>query len=292
MRLAQLYYFAEVCKSLSITKSANTLHISQPSLSIAIKELEEELGLQLFHRVKQRLQLTAEGRFFYQELTPILTSLENLTQTVKSFGENTHSIKIGIPPMIGGILFTRLFTELRKNYPEIQLEVTERGTFDMEALILEEEIELAMILKESFTSEEIEFLPMIKVEIHACFHKDHALAMRDVILVEELKDEPLIMFNDHFYIHKMIRKSFADLHIFPHIILETTHLNTIKQFVQQNLASSFVFPECILENDGIVTVPVKGMQTVTMGLAWKKGVPLPKDTNKVVEVAEKLRMYP
>ncbi len=290
MRLAQLYYFVEVCKTLSITKSANVLHISQPSLSIAIKELEEELGLLLFHRVKQRLQLTSEGRFFYQELIPILVSLENLTQTVKSFGENTHSIKIGIPPMIGGILFTKLFTQLRCQHPEIQLEVTERGTFDMEALLLEEVIELAMILQESFTNEEIEFLPMVEVEIHACFHQHHRLAGREIISVEELKEEPLIMFNNHFYIHKMIRKSFADLHIFPHIILETTHLNTVKQFVQQNLAMSFVFPECILQNDGIVTVPVKGLQTVTMGLAWKKGVPLPKDTSKVVEIAESLKM--
>lgn len=290
MRLAQLYYFVEVCKSLSITKSANTLHISQPSLSIAIKELEEELGLQLFHRVKQRLQLTSEGRFFYQELVPILTNLENLTETVKSFGENMHSIKIGIPPMIGGIVFTRLFAELQHNHPEIQLEVTERGTFDMEALLLEEVIELAMVLKESFTSTEIEFLPIINVEIHACFPKDHRLATKTCISLEELKEEPLIMFDNHFYIHKIIRKSFAEMHIFPNIILETTHLNTVKQFVQQNLASSFVFPECILENDGIATVPVKGLSTVTMGLAWKKGVPLPKDTNKVVEVAAKLQL--
>lgn len=288
MRLAQLYYFVEVCKSLSITKSANSLHISQPSLSIAIKELEEELGLQLFHRVKQRLQLTSEGRFFYQELTPILTNLDNLTETVKSFGENTHSIKIGIPPMIGGILFTKLFTKLQRDCPEIQLEVTERGTFDMEVLLLEEVIELAMVLKESFTSAEIEFLPIINVEIHACFQKNHKFAKRELISIEELKDEPLIMFDNHFYIHKIIRKSFAELHIFPHIVLETTHLNTVKQFVQQNLASSFVFPECILPTDGIVTVPVKGLRTVTMGLAWKKGVPLPKDTNKVVEVASKL----
>lgn len=286
MRLAQLYYFVEVCQSLSITKSATILHVSQPSLSVAIRELEDELGLQLFNRVKQRLQLTAEGRYFYQELKPILLNLDHLTNEVKDLGKNRHCIKIGIPPMIGSLVFTQIFSKLKTEFPNIQMEIIERGTFDMERLILDEIIDLSMLLEESYTSDEIFFKPIQTAPIHVCFHPDNPLSKKDYIHIKDLKDEPLIMFNDSFYIHKAVCKNFKENNISPEIILETTHLNTIKQFVQQNLASSFVFADCIFPSDNLRTVSVEGIEDVTIGVAWKKNVRLSTDINKFVKLID------
>lgn len=288
MRLAQLYYFVEVCQSLSITKSAAILHVSQPSLSVAIKELEGELGLKLFQRVKQRLQLTPEGKYFYQELTPILLNLDHLTNEMKSSGGNRHIIKMGIPPMIGSVLFTKIFSKLREEHPSIVMEIIERGTFDMEKLILDETVDLSMLLEESCTTDEIVFKPMQTVPIHICFHPNHPLSKRKSIHVTELKDEPLIMFNNRFYIHKTVRKTFDDNGIKPNIILETTHLYTIKQFMQQNIASSFLFADCICPDDNLKSVSVEGIDDVTIGIAWKKNLRLSSDIDKFIQVIDSM----
>lgn len=286
MRLAQLHYFCEVCQSLSITKSAAVLHVSQPSLSIAIKELEEELGLQLFNRVKQRLHLTPEGRYFYQELVPILANLDTLTKEVKNLGGNQHHIKMGIPPMIGSVLFTKIFSKLKIEHPNIEMEIIERGTFDMEKLILDETIDLSMLLQESCTSDEIQFKALQTVPIHICFHPDHHLSNRKSIHIEELQDEPLIMFNDRFYINRIVEKTFRENNIKPKIILETTHLNTIKQFIEQNLASSFLFANCIYSRENLKTVSVEGIDDVTIGIAWKKNLRLSDDIDKFIKLID------
>ena len=64
MRLLQLRYFIEICNHMNITKAGEHLNVSQPSLTVAIKNLEEELGIQLFKRRKQRISLTSEGEYF------------------------------------------------------------------------------------------------------------------------------------------------------------------------------------------------------------------------------------
>ena len=83
MRLSQLLYFEAAGRLESVTKAAEELHVSQPSISMSIKELESELGVALFQRVNKRLYLTEEGRYFLSELSQILRQLDRLTKEMK-----------------------------------------------------------------------------------------------------------------------------------------------------------------------------------------------------------------
>ena len=76
MTLQQLVYFCTIVEYQSISRAADYLHIAQPSLSIAIKKLEDELGLSLFHRINKHITITEEGRLFYKDIAPLLTQLD------------------------------------------------------------------------------------------------------------------------------------------------------------------------------------------------------------------------
>lgn len=127
MKLNQLNYFIEVCNSMNITQAAKKLHISQPSLTVAIKNLEQELGVNLLLREKNKITLTSEGEFFRDQLYPILGNLENLKREMVSSGSNYNVLKMGIPPMIGSFLFPLLFSRFITQNPDIKLEIVEHG---------------------------------------------------------------------------------------------------------------------------------------------------------------------
>lgn len=98
MKLHQLQYFQEVCTQNSITKAAESLHISQPAVSNAIKELEEEFHLKLFKRVNKKLILTKEGAYFLLEVEELLNKSDALTEKMRRLGDRKSIVRLGLPP--------------------------------------------------------------------------------------------------------------------------------------------------------------------------------------------------
>src|SRR5690625_2848964 len=102
MDIRHLEYFVEVAKHLNFTKAASSLHISQPSLSKAIKHMEGELGVPLFYRAFRQLELTDAGHALLQNAKQVLHSYQNLTSELNDLMNlKKGEIKIGIPPIIG-----------------------------------------------------------------------------------------------------------------------------------------------------------------------------------------------
>lgn len=290
MRLAQLRYFLEICRYEHMTKAAKTLHISQPSLTVAMKELEKELGISLFHRVNQRIQLTTEGGYFYTELLPVIHQLDQITDRMKDMGASRNLVKIGIPPMMGSFIFPQLFRKFKSSNPQVRLEIMEYGAIEMQKLIADEILDLSMMIGESRSTEMIEFKPLMTCKIKLCVHPSHPFAAMGHIQLEDLKEEPLILFNNGFYIIKMVLDSFEHRGISPNVVLETSQIHTIKQFIANGLASSFLIENCVLPEENIVLVDVLGLSDVTIGIAWKKNRLLSSNAVKMIKFIHELTL--
>lgn len=108
MDIRHLTYFTEVAKHASFTKAASTLHVSQPSLSKTIKQLERELGVPLFYRSSKELRLTDAGEAVLKNAQNVLDAFHNLKGTLSDVVElKKGEISVGIPPIIGLHLFLR-----------------------------------------------------------------------------------------------------------------------------------------------------------------------------------------
>jgi len=270
MRLLQLRYFIEICNHMNITKAGEHLHVSQPSLTVAIKNLEEELGIRLFNRSKQRISLTTEGEYFIEKLKPLINDLDELTVEMVTAGRKSNVLKIGIPPMMGAILFHRIFADFMKQNPDIVVEITEFGALKVQELILNGDLDLTFFIEESQLSKDIQFTPFVKRNFVLYTNRTSSLTNRDTIAFHDLEEIPLVLFNKEFYVSKVVRDNLETHGIKPKVILETTQISTIKKYISGGIASSILIEGAIEESEYILGIPIDDIEAITIGLARKR----------------------
>lgn len=108
MDIRQLQYFMEVARLQSFTKAAESLYITQPSISKTIRNIEEELGVTLFDRSGKKVVLTDAGRIIYEQAQPIVKSFQSLSSELGDLKNlKKGHIRLGLPPMVGSSFFLR-----------------------------------------------------------------------------------------------------------------------------------------------------------------------------------------
>ena len=204
MTLTQMRYFYEVCKWRSITKAAASLHISQPTVSIAMADLEKESGLNLFRREGKKLSLTEDGSLLLSKITPILANLQQLDRDIKDMAQNKNLIRLAVPLQIGVQLLPTLFRNFKNLYPEIELEVVEAGGIDSLRMIENEELDLAVTNYDDSFSPNLHYRKLFKSEACFCTYPDHPLAQKKYVDTKDIANEPLVLLNGGFFVNRSI----------------------------------------------------------------------------------------
>jgi DNA-binding transcriptional LysR family regulator len=286
MKLIQLQYFQVACRFNNISKAAEELHISQPSISTAIKGLEMEFGANLFYRHNNHLELTIEGRFFLEKAAAILHQTELLSQQMKDMGDNKNLIKMGIPPMIGAFLFPKMFRAFKKLYPDIRMETTENGSIKLRTLVGDDSIDLAIIITNDLPKDYFNIINILSTRLVFCVAKGHHFADRKSIDMKSLQAEPLIMFKPDSYNNIALRKRFADADIEPDVLLYSSQLWTIKEFLRSGKVSTFMFEEIIRMDPELVGIPLDDPINLDIGLIWRKNKHIYSDVSKFIKFTE------
>lgn len=142
----QLEYAVKIAQTLSYTKAANELYVSQSSLSQSIKNLEIELGVVLFDRTNRSVRLTSTGESFIKTAKEIIKTKDQLVVRMNDQGEfKSGHIKIGIPYFRGTLLLPRILPAFMSIYPEIKITVEEGNATFLEESIIEGRIDIAII---------------------------------------------------------------------------------------------------------------------------------------------------
>ena len=271
MKIMQLRYYREVCRYGSITKASKELHISQPTITNAIHDLEKEFSVNLFHRQKKSLILTHEGKCFWEQVEILLDRIDTVERNMKNLGGQNNHIQIGIPPMIGTVLFPSMFSEFYKAYPEIKLEVQENGSLLTKQQVLEDQLDLAIVILDEEIEKEFNCFPIMVTQLVYCVNKSNPISQKTSVNISELIDEPIILMKSGSFQNVNIKKRFEEINIQPNIILYSNQLNTIKEFIQYNNAGAFLFEDVILNDADIIGIPLNPPMLIKIGLIWKKG---------------------
>lgn len=289
MTLTQLKYFNAVCQFKNVTNAANELHVSQPSISNAIRELEDELGIQLFHRIKMRLILTKEGEFFLLESSKILADIEKLGQHMRNLGEKHNLIQIGIPPMIGTLLFPQIMLAFCRNYPDIKIEVEECGSLLCRQKILEESLDLAIVITNDIDKNKFNVLPLMETELQFCVEKKHPLASCDFVTIEDIKDYPIVLLPEGSYNRAQAMAFYKRNGLAPNILLHSSQLYTIEQLLYHSDTGAFLFREFARHSSNVIGIPISPpLDPVHVGICWKKNRYLYADVIQFVNFARNL----
>lgn len=289
MKLKYLEYFLVIADAGNITHAAQHLYLSQPNLTIAIKKLEEELGVTLFERQHKSVTLTAEGKLLYERLTPVLNNLSNALEEVKDLGKKSNGIlKIGIPPMIGSFMMQPLLAHFRDENPTWELNIVEEGSIGLEHKLSKHELDLAIIIAHNTPSNLIT-IPLMNVEYKACVPINHRLSNHTQIAFKELQNESLIMMQLDSFHRQYITKQLEKHSITPHIVMSSNQVNNnLDMTVKTNSISFLLTPTPIQRND-IKLISLDPPITATIAVVYPNNTYVNSTLKKLVTYLQELK---
>ncbi len=193
MTLNELRYIVAVAQTQHFSKAAEACHVSQPSLSIAIRKLEEELGITIFQRGKRQVKVTPEGEAVVQQAQKVIEEAEKLTY-LKSIQKSPLEgvLKIGAIFTIGPYLYPSLIPYMRQHFPQMPLHIDEDYTENLRKKLLTAEIDIA-VLALPFSDPAIETLKIYDEDFMPLFYEGHDFSHRSEINVNDISNTELLM---------------------------------------------------------------------------------------------------
>ena len=286
MKLTQLEYFCVAARYHNITKAARELFVTQPSISNAIKALEEEFGVNLFFRNNNKLTLTPEGEIFYKSAEELLAHADSVESKFHELRKKVTPIRIGIPPMLGTIYLSELYLSLNESFPNVDLRLFEFGSIKACNLVLEEKLDIAIVNAEQPSIDKCNSRIIDTEDLLFCVAPDHPLAGQKTLLLTMLADEPLILFNTDSVQVMTLTRQFKAVGVNPHIILNTSQITTLINMVKSGHMGTFLYRSIVEKHPDIVGIPVMPSIEQRIGVIWKKGKYQNTTTEKVIKFIE------
>ncbi|MWN05398.1 LysR family transcriptional regulator [Gilliamella sp. Pas-s95] len=219
MDIRHLQYFVAIVKAdFNLSLAAKRLYISQPALSQFIKQFEDSEKVDLFERYKGRLQgLTPTGELFYEQVKQLLLQYNSMLTAIREdAGQLKGKVRIGIPPLILGAVFSDIIADLIINHPNIEVEIIEKGAYELGRMFMVDELDFAILLDPTNINPSIIDEHLIQQsELSVFFHREHPLAEKEKLTWLDLNDQMLAIFEPSFMIHHKLMKKFSEYNIQP-----------------------------------------------------------------------------
>ena len=271
MTLIQMRYFYEVCQWQNITKAAEHLHVSQPTISVAMQTLETETGLNLFQREGRKILITHDGSKLLGKVKHILDQMDQLDEEIQDMAHNRNHIRMAMPLQLGMRFLPKVLGEFRQENPEIRLDIIETGGISALHMVEDEKLDIALTNYETGFSQKLNYQKLFTCECCFVTHIDHPLADRASVSMADFVDEPLVMLDSGFFVYRMVHDIYAKANRKPNILHYSPYLHTIKNLVRNGLASTFLARQAVLPDDHLVMIPLENPFYINSGIVTKKG---------------------
>ena len=271
MTLAQLRYFCTAAQYHSITKAAEALFVTQPTISIAVRDLEKEFSLTLFSHANNHLVLTSEGEEFYRKAHAILASCEEMQAEYSSLERHRVQVRIGIPPMLSTVFFPELLDAFHAKHPDIWLELQEFGSIRACDLVQDDVLDIALINMEIPNVDKFHTRQLASEPLYYCVCSGHHYEHEPEIRIEMLDGESLILYNQDSVQNRILQAQFSALDIHPHVIMRSSQIPTILKFMRQGRCGCFLYKDMIPLFPEIIGIPLKPEIRTKAGLVWRRG---------------------
>lgn len=230
MNINHFAYFVEAVWKNSITKAAESLFISQSTISKAIKCLEQAYNTELIDRKARNFKLTSAGEIFYNSVVKIVSNYQSET-TVLATLLHSHrgKLTLGIPPVTITIIHS-LLHQYEQMYPEIDLRVIEIGAQTAFSLAQSGAADISIII-EPFDNPEFNKVPIMESEAVCVVSPHHRLANYDTISFSQLKNEKFLVFDKSFMLYYRIIDCCKEAGFMPNISLESAQWDLLVEAV-------------------------------------------------------------
>ncbi len=271
MNLHQIRYFLAITETGSFTKGAERSNVSQPTLSAAIKKLEEELGAALFDRGRRRAELTPAGIRFHDRARTIVHEY-NAAKADFREADPGHHVRLGALRGLGGVGLARLLADFAKAHGEVSLELLDGTRDELSAWLRRDRIDVAITeLPDNAAAEDADAgrrsVPLFRERLHLAVAERHRLASRASVRLADLSGEPFIL-RRHCEIHNAARRQFSDRRIRPNIIYRTDQDAWTLALVAAGVGHAMMSPSH--RTPGVSFIAIADLDVGrTVGLVWR-----------------------
>ena len=252
MRLSQFKYLIALEKYSTFSKAAQVLFVSQPSLSAAVKELEEELGFEILHRSKRGVSFTVPGQAVLQEAKVIMEAVQRIEHIeYQEDNDLKGKLRIGGIPYFCDMLLVNTLMDLQQKYPELLIQLIEDDTDYIVKLIAEEQLDLGIVMV-SYINEHDAYheLNRIRFQYHELFEdemvfvakEEHPLFMEENLSLEQILHYPFIT---HLKSGSPVTEKLLQDYGNPHKMRHVSGFHNLKQYILRSDAIS-AFPRTVV----------------------------------------------
>lgn len=281
MELRVLQYFLAVTREQSISAAAESLHLSQPTLSRQLKDLEDELGKQLFIRGNRKITLTEEGMILRKRAKEVIDLINKTEHEIATTDDViTGDVSIGSGETDAVRYLAKAARELQKEYPDVHYHISSGDTTDVLESLDKGLIDFGLIFGTVDTSK-YEYLSFpVSDRYGILMRKDSPLAVKETISPEDLWEKPLMLNRntcDGDLLTTWLKKNLAELHIISTYNL----LFNASLMVEEGLGYAFALDQIInVSESSLCFRPLDPPLYARMSLIWKKYQFFPKAAQK------------
>jgi DNA-binding transcriptional LysR family regulator len=271
--LRRLRFFVEVVRQGGFSQAARVVFATQPTVSKAVKQLEDELGVPLLQRVGRGSEMTAAGKIVYERALGLLNASDDLVTELNDLrGLKRGKLRIGFPRLGSSALFAPAFVAFRRDYPGIDVELAVDEPKKLEAMLEAGELDLAALTEPvppGLDSQHVLSEPLVVL-----LRRDHPLAARDTVKLASLLDQPFILAEEGASLNDVILDACRAKGFSPQIALRSGQLEFIFELVAAGVGIAFL-PRVIAEKRSHRTVRcvlLEGPKCYwRIVLAWRQG---------------------
>lgn len=273
MDIRQLRMLVEVVRHDGFSAAAEAVFATQPTLSKAVRQLEDELGEVLLERSRHGVRLTPAGQIVYRRALALLGEREHMLRELQELrGLQRGELHLGLASLGSDVLFAPVFASFRQRYPQIELRVLERGSEALEESLRAGEIELAASLLP--VADDLDWQPVRTEPLVALLPANHALAARPSLQLQDLAEVPFVLFEKGFMLNRRIIQACMARGFTPREVSRSAQPDFIVALVAAGLGVAML-PRMIAQarlRADVVLVPLDEPELDwKMALAWRRG---------------------
>lgn len=256
MELRQLKYFVKSAEYLNFSVAAKHLYITQSTLSQQIKQLEFELGFELFLRNSRHISLTEAGEEFLPFARKTIQDAEDGVQRLHDLQHvKAGKLRVGVTYSLSTVL-TEGLLEFMKVFPDIKLEVCYKTVNELLVLLKERELDFVLSYKPLFDAPDVESKPLFENALALVVAKDHHLASRRRIGLNELADIPLVLPSHDLQARMMLERLIVGKDVKLTSKLELNETNILLQMVSTGSYSTILSTSAVFGNSRFRAIPI------------------------------------
>jgi len=273
IELRHLRYFLAAAETLHFTKAAAQLHVTQPTLSHQIRQLEGQLNLPLFDRIGRRIKLTSAGELLLPHSRRVFRELEEAQSALGELhGLKRGQLKVGIMQTVNACVIPEIVSRFSAAHPGVRVTCNEMAVDEVEAGLESGKLDLGISFLPA-TRAALEGERLFTEDLVLVVRADHSFTRRRSVKVSELAMVPLVLLSPRYCTRQLIDRSFAEVQVRPEVRVEMSSIESILSTIRESGLPSILPSLALCQRDhGLVAVPITEPKlNRSVGLLWLRG---------------------